>query len=114
MSGISTHVLDTARGRPATGVPVVLEMLEADGTSTPIGVGATDSDGRIRQLLPEGFRLKPGTHRLTFDVQSYFAAGNQDCFYPRVIVVFIVRDIVEHYHVPLLLSSFGYSTYRGS
>ena len=113
MSGITTHVLDTARGRPAAGVPVVLEI-ESRGEWKALGRGITDADGRIRQLLPTGATLAAGTYRLTFDTQSYFASQGIEGFYPQVSVVFIVRDPAQHYHVPLLLSPYGYSTYRGS
>lgn len=111
MSGITTHVLDTARGCPAAGVPVVLERLGDSGWQ-PVGQGTTDSDGRVGDLLssvPE-----EGRHRLTFDTGSYFHAVGGAGFYPEVSVTFIVVPGEEHYHVPLLLSPFGYSTYRGS
>ncbi|MEE9235770.1 MAG: hydroxyisourate hydrolase [Candidatus Acidoferrales bacterium] len=114
MSGITTHVLDTARGRPAQGVPVVLEVKEAGGEWKAVGRGATEADGRVKQLLPEGSALLTGTYRLRFDTQAYFAAQKLEGFYPQVTVVFTVRDASQHYHVPLLLSPFGYSTYRGS
>ena len=113
MSGITTHVLDTARGRPAAGVPVVLEV-ESGNDWKALGRGATDADGRIGQLLPGGATLAAGTYRLTFDTQAYFASQGIEGFYPQVSVVFIVRDPAQHYHVPLLLSPYGYSTYRGS
>ncbi|MFQ5724486.1 MAG: hydroxyisourate hydrolase [Terriglobia bacterium] len=114
MSGITTHVLDTARGRPAQGVPVALEVEEAGGEWKAVGRGVTDGDGRVKQLLPEGSALSAGTYRLRFDTQAYFAAQKLESFYPQVTVVFTVRDASQHYHVPLLLSPFGYSTYRGS
>jgi 5-hydroxyisourate hydrolase len=105
MSSLSTHVLDTALGRPAQGVQVELfrgDALEATGT--------TDADGRIAELAP---RLEHGTYRLRFDVASYAAATGQDVFFPEVAVTFTVAD-ERHYHVPLLLSPFAFSTYRGS
>ena len=114
MSGISTHVLNLASGRPAVGVPVLLEIVATDGAATFVERATTDAEGRVRRLLPEGAALSIGTYRLTFNTASYFAAQNVDCFYPRVIVLFIVRDATEHHHVPLLLSPFGYSTYRGT
>ncbi|HSS50372.1 MAG TPA: hydroxyisourate hydrolase [Thermoanaerobaculia bacterium] len=113
MSGITTHVLDTARGRPASGVPVVLEILSEDGWRE-LGRAATDDDGRVRQLLPAGSPLIGGTHRITFQTETYFMAQAIAGFYPEVSIVFEVRDAAQHYHVPLLLSPFGYSTYRGS
>ena len=115
MSGITTHVLDTARGLPAAGVPVVLEVRDAGGDWREVGRGTTDADGRLKELLPEGFAMAEGQYRLTFDTQVYFtAAGGAQAFYTEVVVSFVVRDAGAHYHVPLLLSPFGYSTYRGS
>ena len=107
MSGITTHVLDTSRGRPAVGVPVVLERAVGSGWE-PVGRGSTDADGRASDLLATA--PEPGRYRLTFDTGSYLEAG----FYPEVAVTFAVRAGEDHYHVPLLLSPFGYSTYRGS
>jgi 5-hydroxyisourate hydrolase len=109
---ITTHVLDTARGRPAAGVPVVLERAGADGWE-PVGSGATDADGRLRDLTAEGTQLADGRYRLTFDTGAYFRDRGEAAFYPEVAVVFTVAGH-EHHHVPLLLSPFGYSTYRGS
>ncbi|HEY0406024.1 MAG TPA: hydroxyisourate hydrolase, partial [Pyrinomonadaceae bacterium] len=108
MSAITTHILDVARGRPAGGVPVVLEHSLA-GAWTEIGRGETDADGRLKNLLPVDFALAAGTYRLTFDTSNYFSAQQTESFYPAVTVTFIVRDGAEHYHVPLLLSPFGYS-----
>ena len=113
MSGITTHVLDTSRGRPASGVPVVLEIRAEDGWRE-LARATTDDDGRVRQLLPAGASLIPGVYRLTFDLGRYFAAREVEGFYPEAAIVFDVRDAAQHYHVPLLLSPFGYSTYRGS
>lgn len=113
MSAITTHVLDTAAGRPAAGVPLKLERLVGEAW-TELGAGKTDSDGRNRELLPPGARLDRGTYRLTFDTAAYFGQCGIEGFYPYVQVVFVVREDGEHYHVPLLLSPFGYSTYRGS
>jgi 5-hydroxyisourate hydrolase len=107
MSGITTHVLDTARGRPGAGVPVRLE-LRAGNEWREIGRGTTDDDGRLRTLT--GASIDAGTYRITFDTGSYNASG----FFPEVAIVFEVKDATQHYHVPLLLSPFGYSTYRGS
>lgn len=100
MASLSTHVLDTAAGRPATGVDVVLES--ADGAV--LASGTTDRDGRIGSL---GGDLVPGPHRLRFTTSAHSP------FYPEVVVVFVVGE-EDHYHVPLLLSPYGYSTYRGS
>lgn len=113
MSAITTHVLDTARGRPAEGVPVRLERL-ADDAATVLGSGATDADGRLRDLLAADAPLATGTYRLVFDTGEYFAAHAVEAFYPRVVIDFHVGDGAQHFHVPLLLSPFGYSTYRGS
>jgi len=113
MSGITTHVLDTSRGRPASGVPILLETRKKRGWRE-IGQAVTDIDGRARQLLPEGYALTTGLYRLTFGVETYFKALGVEAFYPEASIVFHVRDANQHYHVPLLLSPYGYSTYRGS
>lgn len=114
MSGITTHVLDTARGRPAGGVPVTLEVRAEGGGWRELGRGATDDDGRLKTLLPPGHALSEGVYRLTFDTFVYFASHDTEGFYTEVVVSFVVRDAAQHHHVPLLLSPFGYSTYRGS
>jgi len=113
VSQITTHVLDTSRGRPAAGVPLLLEMKRPQGDWKELGRGVTDADGRCRQLLSTG-ELAVATYRLIFDTASYFKSCNVSSFYPQVSVEFEVRDAASHYHVPLLLSPFGYSTYRGS
>ncbi|MBV9928643.1 MAG: hydroxyisourate hydrolase [Acidobacteria bacterium] len=113
MSGITTHVLDTARGRPASGVPVTLEAKRAGGWAV-VGRGATDADGRLRDITPPDFVLHEGEYRLAFDVGFYFDASGVESFYTEVVVSFVVRDASAHYHVPLLLSPYGYTTYRGS
>jgi 5-hydroxyisourate hydrolase len=113
MSGITTHVLDTARGRPASFVPVLLEI-RVGNAWRGVGRAHTDNDGRVSQLLREGNPLTAGIYRLTFGVETYFQAEGIESFYPEASVVFHVRDAEQHYHVPLLLSPFGYSTYRGS
>ena len=112
MGGITTHVLDTARGRPAAGVSVVLEQRTAPDLWQERGRGTTDADGRARELLRAP--LEAACYRLTFDTAAYFAAQGVETFYPWVIIVFEVRNSGQHHHVPLLLSPFGYSTYRGS
>jgi 5-hydroxyisourate hydrolase len=114
MSAITTHVLDIARGRPARGVPVMLERQTPVAVWEVIGKGVTDEDGRLRDLITPGTSLILGHYRLTFDTETYFAEQGIEGFYPQVIVMFSVRDASAHYHVPLLLSPFGYSTYRGS
>jgi 5-hydroxyisourate hydrolase len=112
MSAITTHVLDTSTGRPAAGVPVTLER-QAGGGWQSAGHGVTNQDGRVTGLLA-GSTLAPGTYRITFDTAAYFSARNQPAFYPQVQVMFTVADAGQHYHLPLLLSPYGYSTYRGS
>ena len=114
MRSITTHVLDTARGRPARGVPVVLEMQDPQGLWQPLGHGTTDEDGRLRTLQSHDDKLARGIYRLTFETGAYFAAHHVEGFYPQVAIVFEVRETTQHYHVPLLLSPYGYSTYRGS
>lgn len=114
MSAITTHVLDTSRGLPAGGVPVKLELEVADMSWKQIGKAVTDTDGRARDLLPSGFALHGGVYRLVFDIESYFESQNIEAFYREVSIVFTIRDPAQHYHVPLLLTPFGYSTYRGS
>ncbi|MCY7379210.1 MAG: hydroxyisourate hydrolase [Gemmatimonadaceae bacterium] len=114
MSTISTHVLDTALGKPAAGVAVKLERVNADGGVTIAGFGTTDDDGRVRDLIPAGQLLTRGDYRLRFDTGAYFAASRRESFYPSVSVEFRVTESAGHYHVPLLVSPFGYSTYRGS
>ncbi|MEV4689124.1 hydroxyisourate hydrolase [Microbacterium sp. LWH3-1.2] len=108
MSQITTHVLDAALGGPARGVGVVL----ATAAGVEVASGVTDEAGRIADLGPE--RLDAGTFRLTFATGEYFAATGRDTFYPVVSIVFAVADGGEHHHVPLLLSPFSYSTYRGN
>ena len=108
---ITTHVLDTALGRPAAGVPLLLSKF-GHGGWTEIGRGKTDADGRCRDLTQEG-KLKKGVYRLTFVVASYFKKTNRTGFYPSISIDFAVRD-ARHHHVPLLISPWGYSTSRGS
>jgi 5-hydroxyisourate hydrolase len=104
---VSTHVLDAARGRPATGVGVRL----ATAAGEPLAQARTDDDGRVRELAAQ---LPAGDYRITFDTGGWFAATGQQGFYPEVAVTFTVTDGTQHHHVPLLLSPFAYSTYRGS
>lgn len=107
---ITTHVLDVSRGRPASGVPVLLEMRSEAGWEK-LGLAETDGDGRVRQL---GLPPAAGIYRITFQLEAYFQAQQVEGFYPEAAIVFHVRDAGQHYHVPLLLSPYGYSTYRGS
>ena len=109
---VSTHVLDTAHGLPAAGVPVTLSHREATGAWEMVGNGITDADGRVRELSAEP--LEAGDYRLEFDTATYFKVAGMAAFYPEVLVVFKVTDPGTHHHVPLLLSPFGYSTYRGT
>jgi 5-hydroxyisourate hydrolase len=111
MTTLSTHVLDAASGRPASGVRVTLARRDGDGWQS-LGEAVTDDDGRARDLAPGG--LGAGVHRLVFATGEYFAATGQQGFYPEVAVTFAVLDPGQHHHVPLLLSPFAYSTYRGS
>jgi 5-hydroxyisourate hydrolase len=113
---ISTHVLDTARGRPAAGVPVALELVAdaASGEARELARATTDDEGRVRALLPTSVALVAGEYRLTFDTRAYYAAQGVEAFYPVVSVVFTVRNASQHHHVPLLLSPYGYATYRGT
>lgn len=114
MSAITTHVLDTTRGRPAAGVPVMLEHSTAPDLWLVIGKGVTDADGRARALLPEGASLSPGLYRLVFNTRPYFDDAGVEAFYPHVVIVFEATKGEAHYHVPLLLGPFAYTTYRGS
>ncbi len=108
MGTLSTHVLDTSRGRPARGVRIALQTLAGEA----LDEGVTDADGRVGQIgadvLPEG------DYRLVFGAKDYFAGLGVESFYPEITVAFTVADPAQHYHVPLLLNPYGYSTYRGS
>jgi 5-hydroxyisourate hydrolase len=113
VSAITTHVLDTSRGKPAKGVAVTLAVETAGGWQQ-IGQGVTDDDGRARELLPDGYQLAAGVYRLVFETAPYFASLQTESFYRDIVIVFAVVDPTQNYHVPLLLNPFGYSTYRGS
>lgn len=111
MNGITTHVLDLSTGTAAAGVGVTLERAEGSGWAL-VGRASTDADGRVR----EAFSAPPaaGQWRLVFETGAWFAARGVECFHPRVTLEFLVREEGRHHHVPLLLSPFGYSTYRGT
>ena len=109
MSTLSTHVLDTSLGKPAPGIKVTLERGD-----DLLGSGETDADGRLRDLLKENTPLSAGSYQLTFYVADYFSRAGREFFVPEVVVAFRVGEGEDHYHVPLLISPFGYSTYRGS
>jgi 5-hydroxyisourate hydrolase len=111
VSLISTHVLDTMRGEPAAGLLVRLEQVVGTDPAV-LAAGTTDDDGRVRSLGPN--RVSPGTYRLVFNTAGYFSRTGQPCFFPEVSLSFLVADPEQHLHVPVLLSPFAYSTYRGS
>ena len=110
--GLSTHILDTALGRPAAGVALVLSQ-ETPGGWSEIGRGSTDADGRCRTLLGER-ALERAAYRLRFETALYFAGQKNAGLYPYVEIVFTVADPSQHYHIPLLIAANGYTTYRGS
>jgi 5-hydroxyisourate hydrolase len=114
MSLITTHVLDTSRGRPAAAIYVRLEIDRGDTGWQEVATGMTDGDGRIAHLLSTAATVTAGVYRLTFATDAYFRQQGIESFYPYVTIVFTIRQPDEHYHVPLLLNPFGYSTYRGS
>ncbi len=111
--GLSTHVLDTATGKPAAKVGVVLHRQQGEGW-VEVSKGETDTQGRVRDLQPGGRGLPAGTYRLVFETGAYFKSAGVATFFPRVEIIFTTTNAGEHYHIPLLLSPFGYSTYRGS
>lgn len=110
---ISTHVLDLMAGKPASGVIVTLSRVD-DGEHARIAKGVTDKDGRIKKVGAKGGMLAAGVYELTFETGAYFARKGITSFHPRVTVTIAIKDVSQHYHVPLLLSPFGYVTYRGS
>ena len=110
-SRVTTHVLDAVSGRPAAGVPVQLERRGGD-TWSEVAAGVTDDDGRIADFGPVD--LDPGAYRVSFDTGAYFAGLGRSAFYPEVVISFTLDDPAAHYHVPLLLSPYAFSTYRGS
>ncbi len=113
MSGLTTHVLDLSTGLPAQGVRITL--LRRDGGAAPAAVAerATDGEGRVRDFL-DGAPLQRGRYQMVFETGAYFSAQQKPAFHPQVVVDFEVTEPERHHHVPLLLSPFGYSTYRGS
>jgi 5-hydroxyisourate hydrolase len=121
MSTVSTHVLDTSVGRPAGGVAVLLERVRdangdpsIDQREATLGAGTTDKEGRLKDFVSAGQSLGEGTYRLRFDVNEYFARHLASTFFPEVVIVFRIDAPDQHYHVPLLISPYGYSTYRGT
>lgn len=109
---ISTHILDTAAGRPAPNVPVHLARLGPDAQWHPLGHSLTDPDGRCR--FPDTQPLTPGTYRIHFDTAAHYAAESLTGLYPFIEIAFTVAPGQTHYHIPLLLTANGYTTYRGS
>jgi len=122
MSQITSHVLDTSRGKPAAGITI--SLFESSGSNESnsntqqqwslLSTGKTNSDGRVPALLEQGRILPKGTYRVHFAISDYFNTLNEQAFYPYVDIVFTISGDGEHYHIPLLLTAFGYSTYRGS
>ncbi len=113
MSQITTHVLDISRGKPAAGISIEL-FEQTNNQWRSLANGITNSDGRIAGLLADDRILDTGTYRMNFNTAEYFSANKEQSFYPYVDIVFELEGDGSHYHIPLLLSAFGYSTYRGS
>ncbi len=113
-SPITSHVLDTSQGKPAAGIEIVLEIRAEADQWQKLGSGVTNSDGRVNDLLPAEHSLASGLYRLTFETASYFKAKNVRSFYSTIPVMFEIQESGGHYHIPLLLNPYGYSTYRGS
>ena len=114
MSGVTTHVLDTSQGRPARGVPVRLDVMMPGRGWVTLAERVTDDDGRVRDLTPAGARIDAGVYRLTFEIAAYFASAGRGIFFPEASVVFELKQGDATVHVPLLVSPYGYTTYRGS
>src|SRR5438477_12553734 len=114
MSAITAHVLDISRGHPAMGLAVILHVQSGPEDWLELGRAQTDNDGRVKNLLAPGVAIHKGTYRLTFETGAYFQAAFAETFFPRVEVLFNVTDPAPHYHVPLLVTPFGYTTYRGT
>ena len=113
MSQITTHVLDTAKGKPAEGIMIFLQRPTMEGQWEDVTSGVTNSDGRVANFMSEDQVIEPGIYRMVFETGAYFDKEGIVGFYPEVPVIFEIKD-TTHYHIPLLLSPFGYSTYRGS
>lgn len=113
MKQITTHVLNTALGKPAEGIMILLQRPIGEGQWEDIASGTTNIDGRIADFMDDNQKIEPGIYRMLFKTKAYFEKLNIQGFYPEVPVIFEITD-TEHYHIPLLLSPFGYSTYRGS
>ncbi|MET3807433.1 5-hydroxyisourate hydrolase [Nakamurella sp. UYEF19] len=109
---ISTHLLDTSLGKPGQGIPVTLESIGTDGAGTACGAGVTDADGRVASLSETS--LEPGDYRLTFATAAYFEAAHGTVFYPRIVLYISLPAARDHFHIPVLASTFSYSTYLGS
>jgi 5-hydroxyisourate hydrolase len=114
MSPITTHILDTSRGLPAAGVRVILDRQTGPQSWTEVASGATNADGRIVDLLPDAANFTAGVYRLRFATGAYFQSWGGPCFFPEVQIFFQVDDPRGHWHIPLLLSPYGYTTYRGT
>ena len=114
MSAITTHVLDTASGKPGAGISVSLERKTHSAGWQKLAEGMTDANGRLNDLLPTSEAFLPGHYRLIFETGPYFLINNREGFFPQISITFVVKDPAQHYHVPLLLSPFGFSTYRGA
>jgi len=114
MSKVTSHILDTTVGRPAEGVSVTLENETAPHKWVPVGDAVSDAEGRVPNLVPASLTLRAGKYRLLFDTGPYYAEKGLRAFYPEVWVTFQVHDPDQQYHLPLLISRFGYTTYRGS
>jgi 5-hydroxyisourate hydrolase len=112
MSQVTTHILDTARGRPAGGITVMMSQLQGENWRQ-ISLKTSDDNGRVSDLLPGDTVVEPGQYRIRFETKSYFDQAGTACFYPYVEVTFNIAG-PEHYHIPLLISPYGYTTYRGS
>lgn len=110
---LSVHVLNTETGLPSSNITVVLEAQQGDKWVT-LNEGKTDNNGRITELYPKDTNLQKGVYKVTFKTGDWFKANNKRSFFPEVPVVFVIDGNLEHYHIPLLLSSYGYSTYRGN
>ncbi len=111
--GLSTHILNTASGRPAEGVAISLHRL-GDGRWEHLNDGATDADGRCKTILPAAIAFEAGIYRLRFETEPYYLAQGTPGLYPYVDIVFTIEDATQHYHIPLLLTPNSYTTYRGS